>query len=323
MRKLKYMLTICLTGLLMIAPTAAHSSVIESLGAAADIKFFEAPSEGVPFEARAYSTGFEKQSTRFVSYELRLELPAPGTVVEIPLTIRYLNFDGSLFHELNHPIVIQPDSIRPWYSWGAGWRDPGKWTPGIYTVEVLENDEEIVSADFTVYSDREAADTLFDWLDVQLPELLAPRSPSTIMVDNWYYRYYADTNAYVATFQGEFYYLDRSAILYDLGRVNLWLSYVGSGTPKPFEQTRMSAADALMSNNYEDFKNIFSKNLPVPVDAPDPPYDIAQKVGRAIKDANLKYSSEYYAFYEMTIDGKRYPLTFVQEEEGIWKIDQF
>ncbi len=81
MGKLKYMLTFCLAGWLMMATTTAHSSVLESLGATVDLKFFEAPSEGVPFEQRAYSTGFEKQSTRFVSYELRLELPAPGTEV--------------------------------------------------------------------------------------------------------------------------------------------------------------------------------------------------------------------------------------------------
>gem|GEM_PF-3616286 len=150
MRKLKYMLTICLAGWVMIATTAAHSSVIESLGATVDIKFFEAPSEGVSFESRAYSTRFVKQSTRFVSYELRLELPAPGTVVEIPLTIRYLNFDGSLFHELSHPIVIQPDSIRPWYSWEVGWSDPGKWPVGGYTVKVFEAEREIVSGTFSI-----------------------------------------------------------------------------------------------------------------------------------------------------------------------------
>ena len=195
-------------------------------GRVTDLKFYEQPYEGVPYGQRAYSHFFEKQSTRYISYELHLEYTASEKLVEIPLTVRYYRPDGTLFTELDHSIKIQPGWTRSWHSWNTGWRNPGNWPPGQYTVKVYDGEHVISTGYFKVYADLNTADTLFNWLESVFPGILSPTGRPTIAADTVFYRYYAHTNVLIGTYLGDLYFLDPSGILYNLGSVNFWLSYI-------------------------------------------------------------------------------------------------
>jgi len=108
-----------------------------------------------------------------------------------------------------------------------------------------------------------------------------------------------------------------------------WLVLLGKKaletyTGQLYAVTLHEAAESLLSNNPQIFKQSLSKNLQ---NAAEENVAIsenqANQLGSAMKSARLIYSSDYYAFYEMTIDETVYPLTLVKEEDGKWKIDQF
>lgn len=116
----------------------------------ASLKFYESPYEGVPYDDRNYSNSFEQDTTRYVAYELNLEYPSPGRLVEIPLNIKYFYPDGTQMEEIPQQIKIQPDwtSSSHYSSWG--WSEPGNWEAGTYTVKIFEDNREIISRNFTI-----------------------------------------------------------------------------------------------------------------------------------------------------------------------------
>ena len=228
MGKTRYFLISLVLGALVIGLSSpAHSATLGSLGATlSDLKFYESPLDLVPVGERDYSAAFEKQSTRFIAYQFLLESPEPGRQVEIPLTVRYFRPDGRQMVQLDHPVRLQPSWTRSSHSWGYGWIDPGKWPPGRYTVKIFEGTREILSNAFTVHTDLEAADLLFNWLEALFPQILSPGARTAVPLSDLHYRHYTKTNVYLGTAKGDLYFLDERGELYNLGRVNFWLGHV-------------------------------------------------------------------------------------------------
>ncbi len=132
---------------------------------------------------------------------------------------------------MDHPVRLQANSARSSHSWGYGWVDPGKWPPGRYTVKIFEGTREILSSAFTVHTDLEAADLLFNWLEALFPQILSPGASTASPFSDLHYRYYTKTNVFLGTVEGDLYFLDERGELHNLGRVNYWLAHMGSQEP--------------------------------------------------------------------------------------------
>ncbi len=114
------------------------------------LKFYEAPYSGVPYGQRSYNNSFKQNVVRYIAYELNLDFPSPGRLVEIPLTVKYFYPDGTQMAELTDLIEIQPDWLWSCHYWSWGWSEPGNWETGTYTVRIFESDSEVVSGNFTI-----------------------------------------------------------------------------------------------------------------------------------------------------------------------------
>ena len=165
---------ICLwVGMFLMLAVSAKASTLDAIGAQVEyLKFYEAPSGAVPYGERTYGGSFEKQSTRFIWFELGLNYPAPGALVDIPLTIQYFRFDGSVYAQWNTNSQLQASWTRSWFSSGWGWATEGNWEPGKYTVKISDSVRQIAAGGFTVYTDREAADIIFNWVESLVPGII-------------------------------------------------------------------------------------------------------------------------------------------------------
>ena len=68
---------------------------------------------------------------------------------------------------------------------------------------------------------------IFDWLENQFPEILAPSSQLTVDAGEYFYRSYPDTNVMIASFQGDLYFIDNAGTIHNLGSINEWLIQAG------------------------------------------------------------------------------------------------
>jgi len=208
-------------GIGLLGAVTVQAATLDSIGATiTDLKFFEGPDEGVPSANRDYSTRFEKQSTRFVYYELGLEHPAPGTVIDIPVTVYCYKPDGSEMFKRDWSLTIQPTWNGSFHWGGRGWSSPGNWEPGRYTLKIVEDQQEVASGEFQILTDIQAADAIFDWVQSLVPALAVQ---STQTVNGVYFRYFPEIDYYIATYAGQLYLVDNVGGLTDIGKVNYWL----------------------------------------------------------------------------------------------------
>ncbi|MFW6219220.1 MAG: hypothetical protein ACOC3S_03795 [Bacteroidota bacterium] len=74
--------------------------------------------------------------------------------------------------------------------------------------------------------DLEMADSLFDWLESQVPEILFPAPQKTLQAEGILARCYPGLDVAIGIVIDDFYYLDETGILHNLGPVEAWLEYV-------------------------------------------------------------------------------------------------
>ena len=75
------------------------------------------------------------------------------------------------------------------------------------------------------------SDCFFNWVEINYPGFFAPAGTISITLTPFYYRFYSQTNAYLATSSPDnhLYYLGplSSYAVVDLGAMSLWLSLAG------------------------------------------------------------------------------------------------
>jgi len=74
-------------------------------------------------------------------------------------------------------------------------------------------------------SDQEKANILFNWVESILPDLF-PSGPENQTLNGIIYRYYSQTNVYLATYVGDLYYIDQILEVFNIGSVDYWLSVI-------------------------------------------------------------------------------------------------
>ncbi len=83
-------------------------------------------------------------------------------------------------------------------------------------------------------NDLQKANTIFDWLEPQFPELLKPTPQETQEISGIIFRYYSATNVYMASFQNQLFFIDHQVNLHDLGDVDFWVNHIENVTASDF-----------------------------------------------------------------------------------------
>ena len=118
-----------------------------------EIRFFEssvfAPYR--PWHARVYTTTFNRQTTRYVNWELSLTHPPNPEGIEYAIEAVFYRSNGSVLGRR----TLETSLWRNWTSssptnWGWGWREPGNWPPGRYRVDLFIEEQRVASGAFEV-----------------------------------------------------------------------------------------------------------------------------------------------------------------------------
>jgi hypothetical protein len=112
------------------------------------IKFFE---EGSNVEIREFQDVFDKSKTRYIYAQVnfknhKFDLSEWTT----DFKFKFYHPDGSLWADLSSKVNIQIDWDPSFAYAGWGWADYGKWTTGIYRVEVWDDNNKLGEDNFTV-----------------------------------------------------------------------------------------------------------------------------------------------------------------------------
>jgi hypothetical protein len=99
----------------------------------ATLRFFEeGPGTVTPQTRRMYATRFDASRSRFIGVEVSLTHPAPGVVVDYPVSCEYIKPDGSTTGPIEIEFQVQPDWTSSIHASSWGWAEPGDWAAGTY-----------------------------------------------------------------------------------------------------------------------------------------------------------------------------------------------
>jgi serine/threonine protein kinase len=140
------------TVVVLPSPTPVSNWDIPSLQAnVTDFRFFEGGVERPAYEDRQYSNSFARSEARYIYYELHLEYPEHGEVVDFDIEVYYYKSDGSILGQFTANHQVEADWTSSYHTWGWGWPDPGNWPVDLYLVELYIDGELIASGTFDIY----------------------------------------------------------------------------------------------------------------------------------------------------------------------------
>lgn len=113
------------------------------------LKFYE--SSGEDPKEKTYRTRFEGSSTRYISYELNLRLPAQRTRVDFPLTAIWYRADGTELTRQSRDARVEADWTTSMHYAGWGSPNPGTWARGYYRLDLFSSGKKVASDWFEVY----------------------------------------------------------------------------------------------------------------------------------------------------------------------------
>ncbi|WP_045215357.1 hypothetical protein [Desulfonatronovibrio magnus] len=93
--------------------------------------------------------------------------------------------------------------------------------PGVKTVTVQQGKIKEITAIYI----PESSDLIFNWLESNYRDLFSPAPQQTKYVEEIFYRYYHETNIYIATYLDHLWVIDQDGEVYDLGSLESWLPF--------------------------------------------------------------------------------------------------
>jgi len=116
-----------------------------------DLLFFESGYDTPPYEERVYATRFAEDSTRYVNWELSIDYPEPGDRIYFDIDAVLYGPDDDVLAELTfEDAYLDADWTGSYHVMGYGWREPGQWEAGEYTVDLYVQDEWLVGGSFEI-----------------------------------------------------------------------------------------------------------------------------------------------------------------------------
>lgn len=118
----------------------------------APLNFFESASQPPEKENRKYDKRFKKAETRFINWELCIELPSSlGRQIDYKIDEIYYGKDNSVIHRDSVTDFIPADWDHICQTHSSGWNEAGNWEVGRYTLKLFMNGREIGTGIFEVY----------------------------------------------------------------------------------------------------------------------------------------------------------------------------
>ncbi len=115
-----------------------------------EVRLFEGSDEVVAYEKRAYKTKFDRASTRYIWWELNLAYPKLASKIEFDVDAVFYNPDGSVLGRSTKHAHADPEWTESWHTDGYGWKDPGRWSPGQYRLDLVVNGSKIGGGSFEI-----------------------------------------------------------------------------------------------------------------------------------------------------------------------------
>ena len=131
---------------------SGKNGYIPSLNANVEsLRFYESgPGSGrVPYGQREYNKRFPNSQSREINWELGLSYPPPGRPINFDINAVYYKPDGSVLNRITGKHRIKVDTGRSWHSL-YGWKEPGKWQPGTYRVELSIAGQKVATGSFVI-----------------------------------------------------------------------------------------------------------------------------------------------------------------------------
>jgi uncharacterized protein YqcC (DUF446 family) len=116
-----------------------------------DFYLFEAGEDPPAFGSRPKSAvRFPRDTARFIYWELVLDFPAVYRRVEFDIEAAYFDPAGNLWTRQALHTGVDADWTWSNHFFRWGWKDPGHWEPGRYTLELFLWNERIAAARFEI-----------------------------------------------------------------------------------------------------------------------------------------------------------------------------
>lgn len=115
------------------------------------MKLFEGVAEFKVPEESDYTTEFFQNETRYLWVDLFLtKLDSSPDTLLLPVTLKFIEPEGSLFQEVKKSFSIKSDMESPIVTTAYGFDEPGGWPPGKWRVEAWVEDIKIGEQGFLV-----------------------------------------------------------------------------------------------------------------------------------------------------------------------------
>lgn len=125
---------------------------ISSLGARVmAMKYFESAAGALPPQnQRIYAERFDAGTARYINVEILTNHAATGQAVDLPLSCTFNRPDGSVLFVTQNSFKVPATYENTSFATGTGWKDPGRWRPGVYRVTCVHDGKTISQGSFEV-----------------------------------------------------------------------------------------------------------------------------------------------------------------------------
>ena len=114
------------------------------------LRFFESGFDVPSADSRVYSGDFSNITARFINWAVSLEYPAQTQDRDFDIDAVYFRPNGGIFGSQTLETNVEKGWDGSIHNWGRGWREPGKWVPGEYWVELSFDGKLIAAAGFEI-----------------------------------------------------------------------------------------------------------------------------------------------------------------------------
>ncbi len=114
------------------------------------IRFFESGFTPPPIGQRTYQAQFDHLTSRYISWELDLTCPPPGSRINFTIYATWYSPTGQVFANQTVPAHVDPTWNKPVFNSGRGFQRAGMWKRGEYRVELTVNGNRVGSGFFDV-----------------------------------------------------------------------------------------------------------------------------------------------------------------------------